>query len=213
MDAKLHKPPAAKTPDLRTATLVMKRLSCLTRVGQHQSSSPLFVSLVVVITLSGGYAARAQQPSSSTAAQNPAASQPTPPISAAPAQASASPQASPSPQATPFAMPSLPGPSAAPAVMQVPITSPSPSVSLITQSPNSTGPLTLDEALRLASGLASSFQQAGLNEKIAREDVRQAEAAFLPRISAPQRRMPAPKWREEHWPRQLLKPTTGWHWQ
>ncbi len=185
MDAKLHKPPAAKTPDLRTATLVMKRLSCLTRVGQHQSSSPLFVSLVVVITLSGGYAARAQQPSSSTAAQNPAASQPTPPISAAPAQASASPQASPSPQATPFAMPSLPGPSAAPAVMQVPITSPSPSVSLITQSPNSTGPLTLDEALRLASGLASSFQQAGLNEKIAREDVRQAEAAFLPRISAP----------------------------
>src|SRR6266508_4211799 len=28
-----------------------------------------------------------------------------------------------------------------------------------------------------------------------------------------ERRMPAPKWREEHWPRQLLKPTTGWHWQ
>jgi len=33
--------------------------------------------------------------------------------------------------------------------------------------------------------LASSFQQAGLNEKIAAEDVRQAQAAFLPRVSAP----------------------------
>ncbi len=161
----------------------MKRLSCLTRVGQHQSSSPLSVSLVVVITLSGGYAARAQQPSSNAAQK--AASQPTPPISAAPAQASASPHATPSPQATPFAIPSLPGPSPAPSVMQAPVTSPSPSVSLITQSPDSTGPLTLAEALRLASGLASSFQRAGLNEKIAREDVRQAEAAFLPRISAP----------------------------
>ncbi len=45
--------------------------------------------------------------------------------------------------------------------------------------------LSLDEALRLASALASNFQQAGLNEKIAGEDVRQAKAAFLPRVSAP----------------------------
>jgi outer membrane protein TolC len=45
--------------------------------------------------------------------------------------------------------------------------------------------LTLDDALRLANGLASSFQQASLNEQIAAEDVRQAQAAFLPRVSAP----------------------------
>ena len=45
--------------------------------------------------------------------------------------------------------------------------------------------LTLDEALRLASAQASNFQQAGLNEQIAGEDVRQAKAAFLPRVTAP----------------------------
>jgi outer membrane protein TolC len=47
------------------------------------------------------------------------------------------------------------------------------------------GLLTLDEALRLSSALSSSFQQAGLNEQIAAEDVRQAQAAFLPRVTAP----------------------------
>jgi outer membrane protein TolC len=45
--------------------------------------------------------------------------------------------------------------------------------------------LTLDEALRLANALASGFQQAGLNERISAEDVKQAQAAFLPRITAP----------------------------
>ena len=63
--------------------------------------------------------------------------------------------------------------------------SPSPSVSLTTQSSQGSGLLTLDDALRRANALASSFQQAGLNEKIAAEDVRQAQAAFLPRVSAP----------------------------
>ena len=43
--------------------------------------------------------------------------------------------------------------------------------------------LTLDDALRLANAQASAFQQAGLNEKIAAEDVKQAQAAFLPRAS------------------------------
>jgi outer membrane protein TolC len=46
-------------------------------------------------------------------------------------------------------------------------------------------PLTLEEALRLANAQASSFQQAGLNERIAAEDVRQAQAAFMPKVSAP----------------------------
>jgi outer membrane protein TolC len=45
--------------------------------------------------------------------------------------------------------------------------------------------LTLDEALRLANLQASAFQTATLNEGIAAEDVKQAQAAFLPKVSAP----------------------------
>jgi len=68
-----------------------------------------------------------------------------------------------------------------------PTTSP-PNLSLLpfsaqpTQTPNV---LTLDEALRLASIQASDFQQAKLNEQIAAEDVRQAQTAFLPRVTTP----------------------------
>jgi outer membrane protein TolC len=46
-------------------------------------------------------------------------------------------------------------------------------------------PLTLDEALRLADVQASTYQSAILNERIASEDVRQAQAAFKPKVSAP----------------------------
>ena len=46
-------------------------------------------------------------------------------------------------------------------------------------------PLSLDEALRLANTQASTFQTAILNERIAAEDVRQAQAAFLPKVSTP----------------------------
>ena len=55
------------------------------------------------------------------------------------------------------------------------------------QSPSSTGlnTLTLDDALRLANAQASAFQTATLNESIAAEDVKQAQAAFLPKVSAP----------------------------
>ena len=42
----------------------------------------------------------------------------------------------------------------------------------------------LDEAVKLALAQASTFEQAGLGEQIAAEDVRQARAAFLPRIVA-----------------------------
>jgi len=45
--------------------------------------------------------------------------------------------------------------------------------------------LSLDEALRLANVQASTFQTALLNERVAAEDVRQAQAAFLPKVSAP----------------------------
>jgi outer membrane protein TolC len=46
-------------------------------------------------------------------------------------------------------------------------------------------PLSLDEALRLANTQASAFQTALLNERIAAEDLRQAQAAFLPKVSTP----------------------------
>src|SRR5499426_3444823 len=49
----------------------------------------------------------------------------------------------------------------------------------------SPAPLSLDEALRLANTQASAFQTAILNERIAAEDVRQAQAAFLPKVSTP----------------------------
>ena len=45
--------------------------------------------------------------------------------------------------------------------------------------------LTLDEALRLANAQASTYQSAVLNERIAEEELKQAEAAFKPRVSAP----------------------------
>ena len=45
--------------------------------------------------------------------------------------------------------------------------------------------LTLEDALRLANTQASLYQSAVLNERVAAEDVKQAQAAFLPRISAP----------------------------
>jgi outer membrane protein TolC len=46
-------------------------------------------------------------------------------------------------------------------------------------------PLTLDEALHLSATQASGFQQAALTEKIAAEDVKQAQSAFLPRVTSP----------------------------
>lgn len=53
------------------------------------------------------------------------------------------------------------------------------------QTPSPSPSLSLDEALRLANAQASTFQTAILNERIAAEDVRQAQAAFRPKVSAP----------------------------
>lgn len=46
-------------------------------------------------------------------------------------------------------------------------------------------PLTLDDVLRLANAQVSILQSAALNERIAAEDLRQARAAFLPKVSVP----------------------------
>lgn len=54
-----------------------------------------------------------------------------------------------------------------------------------TQPPPATAPLSLNEATRAALAQASAFQQAQLSEQLAAEDVRQARAAFLPRLAAP----------------------------
>ncbi|MDX6499727.1 MAG: hypothetical protein QOG23_2987 [Blastocatellia bacterium] len=91
-------------------------------------------------------------------------------------------QSSPAPQSTPFAVPSISGPTPT----NVPAQSASPA-SVPGQSPSSTGlnALTLDDALRLANAQASAFQTATLSESIAAEDVKQAQAAFLPKVSAP----------------------------
>ena len=62
---------------------------------------------------------------------------------------------------------------------------PSPSPAQQIPSPTSASQLSLDEALRLANAQASSFQSAVINEQIAAEDVRQAQAAFLPKVTTP----------------------------
>jgi outer membrane protein TolC len=59
-----------------------------------------------------------------------------------------------------------------------------PAPNLVTNQTNQNS-LTLEEALRLADTQASTYQTAILNERIAAEDVKQARAAFLPKVSAP----------------------------
>lgn len=68
---------------------------------------------------------------------------------------------------------------------QIPSPSPTPQIPVVNQSGTASIPLTLDEAIRLANAQASTFQSAILNERIAEEDVRQAQAEFLPKVSAP----------------------------
>jgi outer membrane protein TolC len=68
---------------------------------------------------------------------------------------------------------------------QIPSPSPTPLSPPASQSSALVDPLTLEEAIRLANVQASTFQTAVLNERIASEDVRQAQAAFLPKVSAP----------------------------
>lgn len=73
------------------------------------------------------------------------------------------------------------------AIMQAQVPTPShlPETKLAIQSSSPSNALTLEDALRLANNQASSFQAAILNERIAAEDLKQAQAAFLPKVSAP----------------------------
>jgi outer membrane protein TolC len=123
------------------------------------------------------------QPSPATPSHTPAPTKSQSTLGSPSPKATPPAQPTPLPQSTPVVVPSVLGPS--------PVSSPTPSVSaspsavaLGSQTPNVT-PLTLDEALRLANAQASSFITSGLNERIAAEDVRQAEVAFLPKVGAP----------------------------
>jgi outer membrane protein TolC len=148
----------------------------------------LRVLLILSMMVALGTSARSQQSSSPAKPLGPIP-KPQSTTSPQPASKPASNSATqtPSPQSTtspaPFQTPSLPGPSPA---SSPPSPDPSPSpLSPATQTDQTVTPLTLDEALRLANAQASSFQQAVLNERIAAEDVKQAQAAFLPRVTAP----------------------------
>jgi outer membrane protein TolC len=193
----------------------MQRLNCLSCVGPPQSFKGLLkVWLCLLIVLVWGYLAQGQPPNSAPKtttptqpAQNPKSAPspqatpapsksgttqaPSPSRTPPPSKSTASPQPSPSPQGTPaakptpFTGPSLPGPSPVPSNSPSPAVSGTPSVGLSSQSVRSPQPLTLDEALRLANAQSSSFVSAGLNERLAAEDVKQAQAAFLPKVSAP----------------------------
>ncbi|MGH9968867.1 MAG: TolC family protein [Pyrinomonadaceae bacterium] len=68
---------------------------------------------------------------------------------------------------------------------QVPSPSPTPHTTVTNPPGSLLNSITLDEALRLANGQASTLQTAKLNERIAAEDLRQAQVAFLPKVSAP----------------------------
>jgi outer membrane protein TolC len=111
---------------------------------------------------------------------------PSPVASPTPSAIAPSPQPSASPQPGASPQPSLPASSPLPFKTPAAAAFPAPPVSLATApTEENLNPLTLDEALRLANVQASSFQQAGLNEQIAAQEVRQAQAAFLPRVTAP----------------------------
>ncbi len=147
----------------------MNRVACVDSKGFGCQRS-LQVLLAISLLLSAGMRVRGQSAQSPVSSQMP--------------QQKPSAQATPPPQPTPFRVPSLPAPSPAPVTAPSPGASPSP-VSLATQNDQNLNPLTLDEALRLANVQSSIYQQAALNERIAAEDVKQAQAAFLPRVSAP----------------------------
>ena len=172
---KLSLPKFFKAFELHMAGSVIKRLlDCSYPTQRQVFESLLKIWLVAGVVLVASFGTRGHQPSTQTA-NKPATSsstpQPTPP-----------PRPTPLPQGTPFSTPALPGPPAMPA--NTPAAMPSASASLGT-TPVQPEALSLDQALRWLNALASGFQQAGLNEQIAAEDVKQAQAAFLPRVSAP----------------------------
>lgn len=127
----------------------------------RRAALPLQVLSVIAAALIASGAARAQQPSPAAQTQSPA---PTQTQSPSPSQTPATTQALPSsttPQSTQSTKPSGPTPA------------------------QTAEPLALEQVLGLANAQVSALRQAQLNERIAAEDVRQARAAFLPKVTSP----------------------------
>lgn len=131
-----------------------------------------------------------QSPATQTPSTRQLARQQIPAQQPAPQPLSRSPSQTPTAQGT-----QLPGTPAAssplapdtnPAAMipAIPALSPAQTFGTTATTAQTAAPLTLDEAVRLALGQASTFQQSSFNERVAAEDVRQARAAFLPRVAA-----------------------------
>ena len=78
-----------------------------------------------------------------------------------------------------------PAPTPSPTPQTPPPVAPAPVVVPPAQSAAPANPLTAAEAVQLALTQASAFQQAQLSERLAAEDVRQAQAAFLPKLASP----------------------------
>jgi outer membrane protein TolC len=89
----------------------------------------------------------------------------------------------PSPAATPSGQPATP---AAQSITQTPASQqPASPDTKGAQSASGQPTLSLDQAVSLALGQASAYQQAALNEKSAAEDLVQAQAALKPKITSP----------------------------
>src|SRR6266550_3511209 len=158
--------------------------------ARARAGASLLSALIVLLCLAAALCAQTAPPAPRPApgsATSPSASK-TPTTTATPIpQSTVMPQPSPVQQPSPFRVPGMTGSTTSPTPA---VATPSPgalpsSVPVGTTTSQSASPLTLDEALRLANAQASSFQQATFNERIAAEDLKQAQAAFLPRVTAP----------------------------
>jgi outer membrane protein TolC len=105
-------------------------------------------------------------------------------LSARGQQTAPAPQNPPTTTQTPAPAPTTPTPTAPNVTAAPPGTTPS-SAQASQSTSQSPGQLGLDEVLRLANTQVSGLRQAQLNESVAEEDVRQARAAFLPKVTAP----------------------------
>jgi outer membrane protein TolC len=139
--------------------------------GREGLRARLLQSVAVVavcVALTGAAHGRPYSP----APQSPTTTTQAPATSQTPASPAQTPQTGATPQTPP---PTAPNVTAAPPG----------SMPAGAQSGQSPGQVSLDEVLRLANAQVSGLRQAQLNERVAEEEVRQARAAFLPKVSAP----------------------------
>lgn len=146
---------------------------------------------IIAAALVAPCAARAQQPTPAAQTQSPAPTQ-TPAATQTPSPTQATTQAPPSsttpqPTTTPAPTPSQPTTQqSTPQSTPQSQSAPQPAGAQASQAPaQAAEPLALEQVLGLASAQVSALQQAQLNERIAAEDVRQARAAFLPKVTSP----------------------------